>query len=270
MNPLGAAGHIARDAGRAAERSARIAGYQQQTRERAQEMAGQLHAQVAVRGSAAFTKQRVAVDGAETLEYARRFLAHLVVWPSPEALTLATLWAAHTHCRDANGMLVFLSSPRLLFSSAEPGSGKSEAMKAVSRLCPSPVLMTEPSEPAVAHSVGAHDCLFLERPIFCSGRALARPLSGRSSTTDTPRTASGPRPQRPGSPAVHVRRACPRGTRQDRERHRWADGRDPEPGVAAADAPRSRKLARSSLRHAGQVRRSAHLRAAGHVGRAEP
>ena len=162
VNPLGAAGHIARDAGRAAERSARIAGMQQRTREIAQQKAGELHAQVAVRGSAAFVKQRVAVDGAETLEYARRFLAHLVVWPSPEALTLATLWAAHTHCRDANGMLVFLSSPRLLFSSAEPGSGKSEAMKAVSRLCPSPVLMTEPSEPAVAHSIGAHDSIFLD------------------------------------------------------------------------------------------------------------
>ena len=56
VNPLGAARHIARDAGRAAERTARIAGYQQATQQRAQEMAGQLHAQVAVRGSAAFVK----------------------------------------------------------------------------------------------------------------------------------------------------------------------------------------------------------------------
>ena len=229
MNPLGAAGHIARDAGRAAERSARIAGMQQRTREIAQQKAGELHAQVAVRGSAAFVKQRVAVDGAETLEYARRFLAHLVVWPSPEALTLATLWAAHTHCRDANGMLVFLSSPRLLFSSAEPGSGKSEAMKAVSRLCPSPVLMTEPSEPAVAHSIGAHDSIFLDECDVLFGKGTRKAAIGDHQRRIHPGRRLGQGAQRPGSPAVHVRRACPRGTRQDRERHRWADGRHPEP-----------------------------------------
>jgi len=59
-------------------------------------------------------------------------------------------------------MLVWQSSPRALFSSAEPGSGKSAAMRAVARICPSPAVFTEPSEPAVAHAIGKeHATLFL-------------------------------------------------------------------------------------------------------------
>lgn len=118
---------------------------------------------VALRSSGAMGRpggQRV--DGAEALEYARRFLEHFAVWPSEAALTAATLWAAHAHCRDAAKALVFMSSPRLLFSSAEPGSGKSHAMKLVSRICPDPVIFTEPSEPAMAHSIGEHQTIGLE------------------------------------------------------------------------------------------------------------
>ena len=152
----------------------RIAAYQAAGRQRRDDLIAQARGQVAVRDGSAIARSRGFVDGAETLEYARKFLGHLVIWPSPEALTVAALWAMHTHCRDASGMLVFLSSPRLLFSSAEPGSGKSEAMKAVSRLCPSPVVMTEPSEPAVAHSVGAHESIFLDEADVLFGKGTRK------------------------------------------------------------------------------------------------
>jgi hypothetical protein len=154
--------------------ASRIAGYQAAGRERAAVLSAQARGRVAVRESSAVARSRGFADGAETIEYARKFLGHLIIWPSPEALTVAALWAMHTHCRDASGMLVFLSSPRLLFSSAEPGSGKSEAMKAVSRLCPSPVVMTEPSEPAVAHSIGAHESIFLDEADVLFGKGTRK------------------------------------------------------------------------------------------------
>lgn len=135
-----------------------------------------LEGTVAVRDSAPVTRaQRDAIDGAETLLYARKFLGHFCVWPSEAALTTAALWAAHCHARDASKTLVFLSTPRLLFSSAEPGSGKSHAMTLVSRLCPDPVIMTEPSEPAVAHSIGEHQTIGLEEVdvLFGSGQRKA-------------------------------------------------------------------------------------------------
>ena len=80
---------------------------------------------VALREQSAVVRRVRPVDGAQTLEYARRSCAHFAVWPSEAALTTATLWAAHAHARDAKKALVFLSTPRLLFSSAEPGAGKS-------------------------------------------------------------------------------------------------------------------------------------------------
>ena len=118
---------------------------------------------VALRNGGGLTRAaRQDIDGAQTLAYARQFLDHFAVWPSEAALTACTLWAGHCHARDAAKSLVFMSSPRLLFSSAEPGSGKSHAMKLTSRICPDPVIYTEPSEPAMAHSIGEHQTIGLE------------------------------------------------------------------------------------------------------------
>ena len=182
VNPLGAAGHIARDAGRAAERSARIAGYQQQTQQRAQEMAGQLHAQVAVRGQSAFVKTAAPVDGAQTLEYVTRYLRHMIQFPSEAALLTTALWCMHSHARDANGRLVFLTSPRLLFTSKVPGSGKSWAMEIAAQLCPSPAVMIEPTMPALVHSVGAaHDTVALDEvDVFFGGGQGERKAAARA------------------------------------------------------------------------------------------
>jgi hypothetical protein len=111
---------------------------------------------VAVRraGTVARTGSTPAMDGDRLLTYVYGTLAHYAVWPSEAALVAATAWVAHAHGRDASGTLVWQASPRLLFSSAEPGSGKSYAMRLVARLCPAPEIFAEPSEPAVAHAIG--------------------------------------------------------------------------------------------------------------------
>ena len=130
-------------------------------------------AAVAVRspGTVAEVTGRREIDGAETLNYARMFLSRFAIWPGEAALDAVTLWIAHAHSRDADGMLTWQCSPRMLFSSAEPGSGKSHAMALTARLCPVPEILVEPSEPAVAHLVGKeHATLFLEEADELFGR----------------------------------------------------------------------------------------------------
>jgi len=101
--------------------------------------------------------------GDEVLGYVRKYLEYFACWPDDATLDAVVLWAAHAHAKDENGMLVWQASPRLLFQSAEPGSGKTWAMRLVSRITPAPAVFTEPSEPAVAHAIGKeHATLFLD------------------------------------------------------------------------------------------------------------
>lgn len=132
---------------------------------------------VAVRqpGTVARTGSTLAMDGAKLLDYVHGFLAHFALWPSEAALDAATAWIAHAHARDASGTLVWQASPRLLFSSAEPGSGKSYAMRLIARLCPHPAVFTEPSEPAVAQAVGKERAtLFLDEVDVLFGRGTRK------------------------------------------------------------------------------------------------
>ena len=130
---------------------------------------------VAVRESGAVAQARRSADGAEVLDYTRRLLGHFAVWPSPAALDCITAWVGHAHARGADGMLTWQSSPRLLFSSAEPGSGKSHAMRLAARLCPAPAIFTEPSEPAVAHAIGReHATLALDEVDLLFGRGARK------------------------------------------------------------------------------------------------
>ena len=57
-------------------------------------------------------------------------------FPSQAALDAVTLWAAHTHMRDENGILVFRATPRLYLLSSEPGSGKSHVLELIGRVVP--------------------------------------------------------------------------------------------------------------------------------------
>lgn len=72
--------------------------------------------------------------GAATLDQTRAFIARFATMPSQAALDVATLWVAHTHCVDTVERLAFDTSPRLIFVSDKPASGKSVAMEAVLRL----------------------------------------------------------------------------------------------------------------------------------------
>ena len=132
---------------------------------------------VAVRspGTVARTGSAPAMDGDRLLTYVYGMLAHYAVWPSEAALVAATAWIAHAHARDASGTLVWQASPRLLFSSGEPGSGKSYAMRLIARLCPAPAVFTEPSEPAVAQAVGKERAtLFLDEVDVLFGRGTRK------------------------------------------------------------------------------------------------
>jgi hypothetical protein len=75
------------------------------------------------------------VDGAELLDAVYEFLGRFVAYPSKEARVAHTLWIVHTHLLDA-----WDSSPRILFLSPEPGSGKTRALEVTETLVPSPVL----------------------------------------------------------------------------------------------------------------------------------
>jgi Protein of unknown function (DUF3631) len=181
------AGAMARDAARG---SARAAERRQSVARRARARgAGRLAAPVAVPGQSAVARQREPADGAQALGYARQFLGHFSVWPSDAALTTAALWAAHAHARTASGTLVWLASPRLLFSSAEPGAGKSHSMRLVARLCPAPAVLTEPSEPALAQLIGKEKATIAldEADVFFgagSRKAAARAIINDGYTPD--------------------------------------------------------------------------------------
>jgi hypothetical protein len=190
------AGRVARTGGRVADRALRdsyqIARVQQRQADnalRAQQRAGRAPSALAVPAPAAVVRQREPVDGVQVLGYARQFLGHFSVWPSDAALTTAALWAAHAHARDAGGTLVWLASPRLLFSSAEPGSGKSHSMRLTARLCPAPAVLTEPSEPALAQLIGKEKATIAldEADVFFgagSRKAAARAIINDGYTPD--------------------------------------------------------------------------------------
>lgn len=102
----------------------------------------------------ALVRQRQPVDGGQVLGYCEQFLCRFARFPSRAALTAAVLWAAHAHARDAQGVLVFDATPRLMFLSSEPGSGKSRALELTGMLCPEVFgLDAEPTEAALVYTI---------------------------------------------------------------------------------------------------------------------
>ncbi len=62
------------------------------------------------------------------------FLKKFVVYPSSHAAIAHVLWVFHTHCMDQ-----WDSTPRLVFLSPEPGSGKTRALEISETLVPRPI-----------------------------------------------------------------------------------------------------------------------------------
>jgi hypothetical protein len=131
-----AAGHVARDAGRVAGRAADIGARQaiydqrrQQVTARAQEMAGQLHAQVAVRNPSAVAFTRPQLDAPallrRTLEGMGLLYTDYVAFPSRSSVIAVTTWTGQAAARDADGESIWRAYVRLLLTSRENGSGKS-------------------------------------------------------------------------------------------------------------------------------------------------
>ena len=73
----------------------------------------------------------VIIDGAELLDRALAFIERFVILPSDYAGVALVLWAGHTHLMD-----VWETTPRLAFLSAQPGSGKSLALRLTALQCP--------------------------------------------------------------------------------------------------------------------------------------
>lgn len=70
-------------------------------------------------------------DGADLLDRILTFIKRFVALPSDHAGIALVLWAGHTHLMD-----VLETTPRLAFLSAQPGSGKTLAMRLVALMCP--------------------------------------------------------------------------------------------------------------------------------------
>ncbi len=70
----------------------------------------------------------------ELLDEVEKFLGNFVAYPSADAKIAHVLWVLHTHCMDE-----WESTPRIVFASAEPGSGKSRALEVSEPLVPRPI-----------------------------------------------------------------------------------------------------------------------------------
>jgi len=70
----------------------------------------------------------------ELLGEIEKFLVQYVAYPSKYAKIAHVLWIVHTHCMDE-----WDSTPRIVFASPEPGSGKTRALEITETLVPRPI-----------------------------------------------------------------------------------------------------------------------------------
>jgi hypothetical protein len=170
MGIIGEAAHLAE---RGVRDAARTAYYVQRGHERAQERRAeaQQHLQAARAGTLAVPMGTVArpsagvvarreqapIPGDQLLDLLRdRWFGRYARFPSPAALDAVTLWAAHCHMRDEEGVLVFRATPRLYLLSSEPGSGKSKVLELIGMVAPACYgLDLEPTAPGLVYTLSA-------------------------------------------------------------------------------------------------------------------
>ena len=134
---------------------ARHAGKVEQLQQMGERCAAQMQAQVAVRTQASAVRQRPEISGEQVLGYCEALLRRYARLPQA-GLDAAVLWAAHAHMRDAEGVLVWDATPRMMFLSSAPGSGKSRALELLGWLCPNTFgLDTEPTAAGLAWTLSA-------------------------------------------------------------------------------------------------------------------
>ena len=92
------------------------------------------------------------------------------MFPTPHALTVVVLWAAHTHAPDGTWYV----TPRLVLDSAEPGSGKTRVLELLALLAANP-------EMTISATVAALFRMIAENPLtllFDEVDAIFNPKNG--------------------------------------------------------------------------------------------
>jgi Protein of unknown function (DUF3631) len=110
------------------------------------------------------------LDGARVLDGVAAFVGRYVVFPTPHALTVITLWAAHTHAPEKTWYV----TPRLVLDSAEPGSGKTRVLELLA-------LLVQRPEMTISATVAAIFRMIAEEPLtllFDEVDAIFNPKNG--------------------------------------------------------------------------------------------
>lgn len=92
----------------------------------------------------------MSLPGHEILDQVRDFVARFSVFPSEHCAPMLALWYAHTWVADA-----FYTTPRLILSSPEPGSGKTRVLEIAQHLTKAPEMTAGGSAAALVRMVAA-------------------------------------------------------------------------------------------------------------------
>jgi Protein of unknown function (DUF3631)/Homeodomain-like domain len=87
--------------------------------------------------------------GSEVLDMVADFIGPYLALPDEHALTVLTLWAAHTHLAGQ-----FYVTPRLILDSAEPESGKSRVLEMLKLVCYRPKMTVNTTIAALYRRIG--------------------------------------------------------------------------------------------------------------------
>lgn len=84
------------------------------------------------------------LPGHVVLDRVAGFVDRYVAFPDAHCLPVVTLWAAHTWASGA-----FYTTPRLVLTSAEPGSGKTRVLELLNLFCRDPEMVLSPTTAAL-------------------------------------------------------------------------------------------------------------------------
>ncbi len=100
--------------------------------------------------------QAPAIEGAGLLDNVRSFIGRFCAFPSEHALNAVTLWSAHTHA-----IKQFFTTPRLVLSSPEAGSGKTRVLEVLDLLVPESMFSLSASPAAVFRTLSQRQVTLL-------------------------------------------------------------------------------------------------------------
>jgi hypothetical protein len=95
-------------------------------------------------------------EGARILDDICGTFQRFVTWPSDAALWTSVLWATHTWVTDADGRLLFDTTPRLAILGDAPNCGKSTALLMIGMMCQRDNFLIDPTAPGFAEDIHEH------------------------------------------------------------------------------------------------------------------